>query len=234
MMAYGRTAATLAVLFLVSVEAAAGEGEFRARGNEPGWSLQKSDQGISFQTMDGSTVTLSPPPAAQKGDGVATYESTIGTGFFSLTIADKTCTDSMSGMHFPAAVTVQLGSTTYMGCGGEPASLLQGEWAVTQISGSPVVSESHPTINFDAGGQLSGNGSCNRYFGTYVLTGEGLTIAMGGSSMMMCPDPLMDQEGLLLKFLGTVVRFTVEPDGALVLHAADGASVTARRQASAQ
>ncbi|MFO1060976.1 MAG: META domain-containing protein [Dongiaceae bacterium] len=229
-MAFARIAATLAALLLVSAAAAADSAAFRARGNEPGWSLTRTDAGITFQTLDGKTMTISPLPAVQKGEGSETYRSTSGAEPFSVTIASQICVDSMSGMPYPARVTVQAGSTTYAGCGGEPASLLRGDWAVEAIAGKPVDATTHPSLSFGVDGQLSGDASCNRFFGTYALTGEGLSTAPGGSSMMMCPEPAMEQEQQLLALLGKIASFAIEPDGALILRAPDGRSVKARRK----
>ena len=231
MFGFGRVAMGMAALLLASAATAAEAPTFRAQGNEPSWSLTKTADGITFKTLDGKSVTLSPLPAAQKDVGIETYRSAGGAEPFAVTIADKICIDSMSGMPFPSLVTVQAGNTKYAGCGGEPASLLRGDWAVEQIAGKPIVSESHPSLTFGVDGQMSGDASCNRFFGGYALTGEGLTITPGGSSMMMCEQPKMDQEQLLLALLGKIGSFAIEADGSLLLRAGDGRSITARRAA---
>jgi heat shock protein HslJ len=110
-----------------------------------------------------------------------------------------------------------VGAEEFSGCGGEPASLLHGEWVVEKINGTPLVEESRASVNFGTDNQLSGNASCNQYFGSYALTGEGLTISELGSSMMMCEPPIMDQEMLLQSILREVNRFVIEPNGALFM-----------------
>jgi heat shock protein HslJ len=230
MIEYGRIGITFAASVLASAAAAAGSPDFRARGNEPSWSIYKTDEGITFRLMDGKTVTISPLPVVQKTDGVEIYQSKTENQPFTLTITSKICVDSMSGMPYPASVVVEVAAEKFTGCGGEPETLLQGEWAVKQIDGNPVADASQVTLNFDANRQLSGNASCNRYFGPFVLTGEGLTISNLGSSRMMCAQPLMDQEALFLRILGEVSRFEIGPDGSLILHAKDGRSVAASRK----
>ena len=108
--------------------------------------------------------------------------------------------------------------------------LLHGEWLIEEIGGKAVIAKSLPTINFGDDGKISGNGSCNRYFGPYALTGEGLRFSDLASSMMACEQPLMDQEALLLKNLRETTLFEIDPVGTLLLHGEHGKSVVARRK----
>ena len=220
--------ALAASLFASAV--AAQQSDFVARGNEPGWVLRMNDVGLTFHPMGGTPATISPPPAVEIVDGVEVYRSTIDGQPLKLAVAKKLCVDSMSGMPYPASVSVEVGETRSEGCGGEPESLLRGEWAVDYVNAEPVVAGSEITLTFDAGGQLSGGASCNRYFGDFTLTGEGLTISKPGATRMMCEQPLMDQEGLFLTILEMVTRFEIGPDGSLILHASDGRSVAASRK----
>jgi heat shock protein HslJ len=73
--------------------------------------------------------------------------------------------------------------------------------------GSP---QSQPTLDLEGDGKLSGGGICNRFFGDYTLTGEGLTIGGLGASMMACEQPLMDQERALFEALAKINRFEAE------------------------
>ena len=225
----GRMALALIAAILGFAASGAKSADFAARGNEPGWSIQKDDAGITFRTMDGRTVTVSPLPVPQKVDGADVYRATAAGGRFVLSIADKLCTDTMSGMFFPVSVAVEVGGEKFAGCGGDPASLLKGEWLIETIDGKPTVAKSHPSLNFDVDNKLNGDASCNRYFGGYTLTGEGLTVSQIGSTMMMCEPPKIDQEKLFLAILGSVVGFEIGADGALILRAGDGRSIVARR-----
>ncbi len=112
----------------------------------------------------------------------------------------------------------------------DAAALLQGrEWVVEDIAGKGVVEGARPTLNFGADGRLAGRGSCNNYFAKYTLTGEGLTISQAGGTMMACAPAVMNQESLFLDILRNVRRFDLSEDGALVLRADDGRTITARR-----
>jgi len=222
---------SIACFFVLSLApgTAAAATSFSARGNEPNWHVEVADAGISFKAMDVQAFTISPRPEAQVTSDSETYLASVDGQPFTLTIKDKLCIDTMSGMPFPKTVAVELGERKYTGCGGDPASLLRGNWSIEQIAGRAVLAESHPTIDF-GDGQISGNGSCNRYFGSYALTGESMKISGLGSSMMACDQPLMEQEALLLGILGETSRFEINPDGRLVVHSASGKSVVARRK----
>ena len=202
---------------------------FRAQGNEPFWSLRKTEAAITFETMDGAAVTVAPVPEASEESGSAVYRATVEDQSFALSIADRVCTDTMSGMPFPATVTVALGAESYEGCGGEPASLLAGDWTVTAIDGQAPVADSEPSLSFGEDAQVSGNASCNRFFGGYTLTGEGLSFGEMGTSMMMCGDPVMAQERAMLEILEGTIGFSVADNGLLTLSTADGRTIAAGR-----
>ena len=189
-----------------------------------------NDGGLTFQTMDGAPVTIAPPPAAETVDGAKVYKSTVNGQPFQLSVADELCMDTMTGMPHPATVSVEAAGQRFQGCGGEPATLLHGEWTVAVVDGKPVVAGSEVSLAPEAGGHLSGPASCNRYFAEFTLTGEGLTVSKPGATMMMCDQPLMDQEALFLAILEGTTRFEIGVDGSLVLHASDGRTLTANRK----
>mgnify|MGYP001054520180 CR=1 FL=1 len=220
----------LAVAVPLAAPLAAGADEtFRAQGNEPFWSLRKTDAAITFAPMDGTPVTIAPVPTPEDENGDAVFRASVEGESFVLTIADRVCTDTMSGMPFPARVNVALGADSYDGCGGDPAALLAGDWTVTMIDGSAPVADSEPSLSFDGAAKVSGNASCNRFFGSYTLTGEGLGFGEMGSSMMACADPVRAQERALLDILEATTGFSVADDGTLPLAAADGRSLVASR-----
>ena len=222
-------AAVAAVLTFGAVAAANGVDEFRARGNEPFWSLTRTADAITFQPMDGPVLRVAPVPRPAIEGGAEVYRGTADGTPFVLTVADTVCTDTMSGMPFPATVSVAIGADAFEGCGGEPVALLLGDWTVTSIDGAPPIADTEPTLAFAEDGQLSGAASCNRFFGGYTLTGEGLGIGALGTSMMACEEPVMAQERAVTEILEGVTNFAIEEDGSLVLTAADGRTLTARR-----
>jgi heat shock protein HslJ len=223
-----RTALAAALLAASATAPATAAETFRGRGNEPFWSVEVGAAGIVFTPMEGSPVTVAPVPAGRQDGNAMIYEASADGAPFVLTVADAVCTDTMSGMPFPKTVTVRLGEDAYSGCGGEPAALLVGDWMIAAIDGKPPVSGSTPNLSFDAEGKLAGGGSCNRFFGGYTLSGEGLAISEMGSSMMACDEPLMAQEQAILGILEGVTRFEIGADGALILHDGGGRTLSAR------
>jgi len=218
----------MTTLTLLAVSALANGSEpFRAQGNEPSWSIRMSEGAITFQPMDGEAVGVKPIPTPRQDGTTEIYEAKVGADSFTLTIANKICTDTMSGMPFPKSVTVALGAKTFSGCGGEPSKLLQGQWNITEVDGKPVIAGSSPTVSFEADGKINGNASCNRFFGGYTLSGEGLTAGDLGASMMMCDQTLMDQEMKVLEILKGLGGFGIGEDGKLILRTSEGRTIIA-------
>jgi len=215
----------IAAPFLAFCLAAAGSAEaatLTARGNEPGWHVVVSDKAISFRALEGETFTIEPVPQPTTTNGTDVYTATVDGRHFTLTIAEAVCVDTMTGMPYPKTATVMMDDRKLAGCAGEPADLLHGDWPVEMIAGSAIVAGSQPTLAFDQDGSIHGNGSCNRFLGKFTLNGEGLTISETGASMMMCDQPLMDQERNLLAALEAVRRFEVASTGQLRLLGKDG------------
>jgi len=202
----------------------------RATGNEPGWRLDIGPAEMVLLTNFGQTRLVAPAPAAHVDGATTTYVARTGQDEFRVTVVDRVCIDSMSGMPHPKTVNVIAGSQTLSGCGGEPASLLQGsEWTVARIDGKPLVAGSKVTLAFAPDGGLSGSASCNRFVSGYKLSGEGLSISQAAGTMMMCDDALMEQERVFFEALGKVSGFAIAADGALLLRLGDGRTIEARR-----
>ncbi len=204
---------------------------FRATGNEPDWRLDIGATEMALLTNLGQTRLVAPTPTAQVVGATTTYAARTDRGELTATIVDRLCMDSMSGMPHPQSVTVVVGGQTLNGCGGEPASLLQGaEWTVVKIGGAPLVAGSQVTLAFAPDGRLSGHASCNRFMSEYTLSGEGLAISQAAGTRMMCDAALMAQERVFLAALGATHGFSIATDGALLLQAGDGSTIEARRR----
>jgi heat shock protein HslJ len=218
----------VAIGSLTNTQAAASEPPLIARGNEPGWSLTIRDADIELVTDYGAARSSFPKPAPEISAGATRY--VVADADLTITLLERPCADTMSGMFHPLTVTVERPEGVLSGCGGEPASLLLGpEWVVESIDGDALIGTSRPTIVFNEEGQVAGSASCNRYLASYELTGEGLSIAGGGSTMMACEPALMEQERRFLHALDAIRRFEIAPDGALILVADDAPKLIARR-----
>lgn len=75
--------------------------------------------------------------------------------------------------------------------GGDLAS---SEWKLVELAGSKLPEDNRATLTFPSDGKVSGNGSCNRFSGTIVITGEHVKVGPLISTRMACPPPGMDTE----------------------------------------
>jgi heat shock protein HslJ len=86
-----------------------------------------------------------------------------------------------------------------------PAAII-GAWTLISMEKSgtsmTLASGVTTTATFTADGKLSGNGGCNQYSGTYVLTGaSAIGISPLATTRMFCPDPAGSQETSYLAIL---------------------------------
>lgn len=186
---------------------------FTARGNEPFWSLNLTPEGSTYTDMEGVTLTA-PYSEPSAGDGAFIYTTAAGP----LRLTDTLCRDSMSGMVYPYTVTLTRDGADLPGCAGDPARLLAGEWVVTALDGAALPKGADVTLAFEAG-RVSGLAACNRYSGSYNLTGEGLSFGPMAGTRMACPDPLMTTEAAVYAAFARVTQFDIAPDGSLLLKA---------------
>lgn len=116
------------------------------------------------------------------------------------------------------------------GAGGPTASALLGpEWVVEDIGGRGIIDDSRVTLAFDTEGRSGGKGSCNTYGAGYETDGDKITFEQPFSTMMACAEALMNQERAFFDLLPQIRRFDIADDGALILTAEDGRTITARR-----
>lgn len=172
------------------------------------------------------TVAMTPDKLILRGGEAGAAVSAV--------IASDLCRDSMSGMVYPRSVRLSVGEETLIGCGGDPVRLLAGvEWQVNRIDGDTVMTDGLVTVRFltDAEGnrRVAGRASCNRYTGSWQLTGEGLMLSRMASTRMACAPTLMAQEERFLALLAEVTRFEVDDNGTLGLIAGDGRRIEARQ-----
>lgn len=203
---------------------------FHANGNEPAWTLDFDGERMSVSVWNGERRFVTATPAAQRTDAYTRYAARVDGTDVTVTIFDRRCNDTMTGMPHPNAVEGVAGAEKLEGCGGDPATLLHGrEWAVEDIAGGGIIDRSRVTLAFGADGRVSGRASCNTYSAQYTLSGEALTVSHAATTLMACIPPLEEQERRFLDVLRDVRRFELTDTGALVLYAGDGRSVTARR-----
>ncbi|MCX7645190.1 MAG: META domain-containing protein [Rhodobacteraceae bacterium] len=191
---------------------------FLAHGTEPFWTLRVENGEATFGPMDGAPVS-GPVGAPEIVDGARRY-AVGGTGL-AFTVADAIARDAMTGMPYPATVTVATAEGTLSGAGGDPEALLRGVvWRAEDLGGRGIPDGAEVTLVF-RDGRASGRSGCNRYTGGYGVSGEGLSFGQMAATRMACPEALMTLERDYLAALSRVSRFDIDATGALVLIAGD-------------
>jgi putative lipoprotein len=92
--------------------------DFRAVGNEPGWSLEiKNGQQLLLVGDYGMQRVMLPDPGFQPTADGRVYHAVSGTDDLVIEIVDGQCVDSMSGASFPSQVNVTWNGRMLSGCG---------------------------------------------------------------------------------------------------------------------
>ena len=192
------------------------EGEFVARGNEPGWRVTVGADQVDIVAAYGEDERSTPRSATQLTDMGQTLEMPQINA--RLSVEDQLCRDDMSGMPYPNRAVLTLDGAEFRGCAGEARSLLTGDtWQIEDVMGGGMVDGAEVTIGFDAEGRAFGRAACNRFSGGYALTGEGISFGPMAATKMACPPALMDLETKVFEALGQVRRFDFDDTGALLL-----------------
>lgn len=92
-----------------------------------------------------------------------------------------------------------------------------------------MVDDSPASLQFLPDGRLAGNASCNRLIDSFTRDGEKLAVTPAGTTMMMCPPALMEQERRLLELLPEIKSYKIDGSGALILQTSEGETIKARR-----
>ncbi|MGR3462533.1 MAG: META domain-containing protein [Roseovarius sp.] len=200
------------------------ERPYRARGNEPGWHVSLDGQTAEIVADYGEITREAPRPEARAVPGG--YEFDLSGADARLRIEERLCHDDATGMPYPDTAHLALGDRVLRGCGGDPADLLTGgAWQVTALGDATLIEPERLSLNFLDAGRVAGSGGCNRIAGGFSLSGEGLRLGPMASTMMACPEPLMEQERRMLDALEQVMAFDVDARGRLQLLAEDRRTV---------
>jgi heat shock protein HslJ len=220
----GKATLSIGARRLPECTAAAPVGVFAASGNEPFWSLR----------VVGREAILAMPGAPPRRAALAAPRDGVQAGLagdaaFAVAVEPGPCRDSMSGVAHPERVRVTLGDRTLEGCGGMLAARLTGAaWTLAEIAGAKAAGEKPVTLHFEEGGQLAGQGACNRFGGAWRLDGERLVIGRMFSTMMACAEPAMAQDMALFRLLETARAWRIGEQGELVIEG-EGGRVVGRR-----
>lgn len=200
---------------------------FRATGNEPFWHVIIEPGQLVLERPSLPIEELRYQTVDKSGTGRRFRASREGL-VIEVVTAPQLCRDSMSGMPHPYQVRLVLNGDVSPGCGGDPRQLLTGtEWVVEDLAGRELEEKSRATLEFMPDGRIHGSASCNRYTGSWSLTGATIEMGKLASTRKACPSTLMDQEDRFLRLLESARTFDISPQGALVITSASGKQIRA-------
>ncbi|RUO30039.1 hypothetical protein CWE12_08760 [Aliidiomarina sedimenti] len=188
-----------------------------ARGNEPFWLIEINQGEAVLRNMGEDEQNFSVVSQEWREDGSTEVVAELKDSDEQLTyqVHETLCEDSMSGMSYPQTAELQVDGQRLQGCAGIPQRLLEGvDWQVAAIDDESM-DDYEIFVRFAADGSVAGRAACNRYFGQYELTGEGLQFGELAGTKMACEDDKMRAEYRFLGVLSEVQRFSIErEDGA--------------------
>lgn len=118
-------------------------------------------------------------------------------------------------------------------CAADPhapgGTLEGGEWLVERVEDRPLVDRSFIAMRFGADGRVLGRAACNGWSAGYKAEGGRISFTAGAATLKACAAALGEQEGRFHRLLSQVSRYRFADDGVLVLEAADGRAIRARR-----
>lgn len=104
-------------------------------------------------------------------------------------------------------------SITIAACAGtSDVGLTDMNWRLTSLNGQDLVPETYINIDFDEGGNVSGSNGCNRYSGPYQTGGNSISIGPLMTTMMACPELVMEQEQAYMTALQSATDYEIRGD----------------------
>jgi heat shock protein HslJ len=90
-------------------------------------------------------------------------------------------------------------------------------WLLSELKGASLIDGTTITAQFDASGRISGTSGCNNYSTTYDINGSQLTISEPvASTMMACPEPIMEQEQEYMSVLAEMASFEINNEELII------------------
>ncbi|MGZ8336121.1 MAG: META domain-containing protein, partial [Allosphingosinicella sp.] len=197
---------------------------YRALGTEPFWAVTIANGQMAFDAPDGPrfSVPAPPPRTTFNGHRYETPRLTMG-------VTHGVCSDGMSDRRYADTVMVIVDGRTLNGCGGAilaPETLADTSWAISEIDGLAVEGDEY-FVQFDAD-RMSGKAGCNRFSGSYSVSGETMILGPVAATRMACPGPRMEHERRALQVLSGAV-WVMHPDGDTLVLTGNGGTLRLRR-----
>ncbi len=178
-------------------------------------------------TQDGANLTINQPAASTM---MACEEAVMNQSAAYMTALADTTSFSSSGSQLSLLNGSQVLATFVVDSGDqggtvdvpaepeeetEPAADLAGtSWTLSSLNGEQPVADTAVFLQFGRDGTLSGSDGCNQFNTTYTQDGSSLTInqSSGISSLMACPEPVMEQAAAFSTALAGTSNFVVSED----------------------
>jgi len=110
-------------------------------------------------------------------------------------------------------MTICAGMIILAACASPGSDLTGKVWALTELKGAPLTAGVGISAQFTSDGMVSGSAGCNRYTGTYTVSGSSITFPSPmATTMMMCDESVMAQESAYLSVLGEVKTYAIKGD----------------------
>ncbi|NVO33388.1 META domain-containing protein [Hymenobacter lapidiphilus] len=188
--------------------------DFVAMGSEPFWSLELTKGQMRFRTVAGADSLVLPLPAPSQAQDapVLRYRALSAAGELTVTIAQRPCTNNMSGEVLPYTVTVQVRTSAqpaareFAGCGRYLGDYrLHDIWALESVDGQAVdaaqfTTKDKPYLELNlTRAEALGFGGCNGFGGSLTPERAGLKFGTLRGTMLACPALPFER-----KFLGAL------------------------------
>lgn len=103
---------------------------------------------------------------------------------------------------------------------GSNAPLVGTEWRLVSLGGAAVLDAAPATLALPEAGRVAGQGSCNRFFGSYTLVDDRIAFGQMGMTRMACAGAVGEQENRYMAALQKAQR--VQVDGARMTLSVEG------------
>ncbi|RDY59646.1 META domain-containing protein [Flagellimonas nanhaiensis] len=210
---------------------------FRAQGEAPDWELSLREDTFELSMAEDTFITPPAEPIVVESSNLKMYRIKKETSAVDIIIAQKECTDSISGQTSPYTVTISFKGNDseeakiFEGCGtyiGNPN--LYKLWVLEEIN-SKAVSKSNysgsefPNIEIHPEtGSFSGFAGCNRMNGNLFLEKDVIKFSNIISTEMACPN--LNTEMEFLEKLMKVTSFKFNNDMLLLMSEDQGNVLT--------
>ncbi len=197
------------------------ENYFKAVGTEPFWGLKIFGDRIELNMMEDTLVVPHADPIRVQDANIKMYRVQTEGTTMDVIIAQKECTNAMSGEVSPYTVTI-----SYKRTGDEATRALEGcgtyitdyrlndIWVLEEMKGKKVTKEDFngsdvPYLEiYTDKNRFSGFSGCNRITGGLFYEKDLLRFGQVASTQMACPK--MDMEREFLNALQSSTQYTVE------------------------